>query len=149
MSVYSHSLGRNEFAALCGVTPQSITDWMADGMPGVTKPSKREVAIDIFVALPWVREQRWKPKGDDKARKQKADADIAEMEAAKMRGELIPASAVESEWVKVAHVVRTKILGLPVALRQRVPHLSADDQAVLEALAREICQELADQADAA
>ena len=50
-----------------------------------------------------------------RARLAAAQANLAELKAARLRGELVVAAAVESEWVSVPRTVRASMLGGPVA----------------------------------
>lgn len=79
----------------------------------------------------------------DKERGDKAKADLAEMEVAEKKGLLIPAALVADRWMKVANVVKSRVLSIHVAARQRLHHLTAEDLAELERLEREACEDLA------
>jgi hypothetical protein len=59
-----------------------------------------------------------------------AQADVAEIKAAKMRGELVAAAEVESEWSGVLRTVRAGMLAVPSRVSQRLPHLTADASAL-------------------
>ena len=69
----------------------------------------------------------------ERARLAKAQAELVETKAAKLRGELVPASEVEAEWSGVMRTVRAGMLAVPSRCAQRLPHLSAHDLADIEA----------------
>jgi phage terminase Nu1 subunit (DNA packaging protein) len=71
-----------------------------------------------------------------------AQAQLAEIRAAKMRGELVPAADVEAEWANILADVRQQLMAIPsrvgakLALpREAVAALDAEIRAVLTALA--------------
>lgn len=63
---------------------------------------------------------------ESRARREAADADKAEMEAAKMRGELVPAAAVRAEFAKALAAIRESLLTLPGRM---APVLAAESDA--------------------
>jgi phage terminase Nu1 subunit (DNA packaging protein) len=63
-----------------------------------------------------------------RARREAADADKAEMEAAKMRGELVPAAEVRAEFAKALASIRDGLLNLPGRM---APVLAAQSDARL------------------
>ena len=68
-----------------------------------------------------------------RARLAAAQADLNELKAAKIRGELVEASAVEAEWANVLRVVRAGMLAVPSRVAARLPHLSRTDVAEIDA----------------
>ena len=79
-----------------------------------------------------------------KARRETALADVAELDAAERKGELVPVAEARAEVAEAFTLVRTKILGVPSRLAQRLPGMSSDVVPVLESLIREALEELAD-----
>jgi phage terminase Nu1 subunit (DNA packaging protein) len=75
----------------------------------------------------------------ERARKMKHDADLAEMEAARERGDLIPAADVAREWIDTLSRVRARLLSLPTKLAARTA--PPDRLTVVEAEARKIVHE--------
>jgi phage terminase Nu1 subunit (DNA packaging protein) len=61
-----------------------------------------------------------------------AQADLAEIKAAKLRGELIEAAVVEAEWSGVLRTVRAAMLAVPSRVAQRLPHPSKHDVAEID-----------------
>lgn len=78
-----------------------------------------------------------------RTRREVAMAARAELELARESGELVEAASVEEQLTDVFSACRTKLLGIPTRLRQRLPHLAAGDVAEIEALIREALEELA------
>lgn len=134
-------LNQGEMAALAGVTRQTISDWMVEGLPH-TKPGGREVVYDLFTAIPWIRDNKWKPSLDDRSRKLKAEADLAEMERDLQAGKLVDAAEVEASWVDAAIRVRAKILGMPPKLAPQVVSMTIPE--AQELIERECHQALAE-----
>lgn len=80
-----------------------------------------------------------------RARREAADADIAEMKAAEMRAELVPAAAVRAEFAKALAQIRDGLLNLPGRMG---PVLAAQSdaravQATLDAEIRAVLGKLA------
>ena len=78
-----------------------------------------------------------------------ARARAMEFELARKRRDVVPAAEVELRWAGLVVAARTAILGIPSRAKGRLPHLTATDLAVLEALIREALGELAGPAQTA
>ena len=64
-----------------------------------------------------------------RARLAAAQAHPVELKAAKLRGELVEAAAVETGWSSVLRTVRAGMLAVPSRVAARLPHLSKHDVA--------------------
>jgi phage terminase Nu1 subunit (DNA packaging protein) len=78
----------------------------------------------------------------ERARLAAAQADLAEIKAAKQRGSLLDADAVEAEWSGVLRTVRAGMLAVPSRCAARLPHLTQQDIAEIDAEVRELLKEL-------
>lgn len=81
---------------------------------------------------------------DSRARSEFEKANILEMERRQKEGELIERTTWERAYVETVSRVKTKLLGVPSRVKQRVPHLDPEDVAVIDDLLREALEELAD-----
>jgi phage terminase Nu1 subunit (DNA packaging protein) len=77
-----------------------------------------------------------------RARLAAAQANLAELKAAKLRGELVEAAAVEAEWSGVLRTVRAGMLAVPSRVAARLPHLSKYDVAEVDAEIRAVLAEI-------
>ena len=77
-----------------------------------------------------------------KARLAHAQADLAELKAARERGELLNAAEVEAEWSGVLRYVRAGMLAVSSRVAQRLPHLTAHDVAEVDAEVRAVLAEM-------
>ncbi|GMO87156.1 terminase small subunit [Bradyrhizobium ottawaense] len=77
-----------------------------------------------------------------RARLAAAQADLNELKAAKMRGELVEAVAVEAEWSGMLRTVRAGLLAVPSRVAARLPHLSRSDVAEIDAEIRAVLNQL-------
>ena len=112
-----YEMNLKEFAALCGVSMTTITDWHKEkGLPPPEKPTKNSAYYDLEIYIPWMRENIWKPATNATARKKEADAAIAEMERDVMAGVLVDALAVQRSWEDALARFRTNIRGFPARL---------------------------------
>ena len=77
-------------------------------------------------------------------RKESALADLRQLEARKRKGEVLDAETVAREWERLAGDVRSGLLAIPSRLRSRLPHMTAEDLAVLDEEVRAALTSLAD-----
>jgi len=80
---------------------------------------------------------------ESRARREAAEAALAEIELAKERAELIQAKDVERRLVDVFTNCKTKLLGIPSGALQLDPTFTAAQLEVIESLIRESLEELA------
>lgn len=78
------------------------------------------------------------------ARREAALADVAELDAAERKGDLVPVEEARNQVTERFTIVRTRLLGIPSRLAQRLPHVAAEVVPVLDELLREALEELAD-----
>lgn len=124
--------GARELCYLLGVTQTRVGQLKKDG---IVRPTARD-KYDIFQAVPAYCEmlRRGRAAGatgtpggieDSKARKAKAEAEMAEREAAKQADELLDAGGVEAVWLELLTRFRSRLLGLKVKL---APLVSVEDE---------------------
>ncbi len=77
-----------------------------------------------------------------RARLAAAQADVAEIKAAKARGELLDAEAVAAEWSAILRGVCAGMLAVPSRVAQRLPHLTAHDAAEIDGEVRAMLAEI-------
>jgi hypothetical protein len=77
------------------------------------------------------------------ARKEVAHADIAEMERDERKGELVSVDAARADVIDRFAIVRTRLLGIPSRVAQRMPHVASEVVPVLDELLRDALEELA------
>jgi phage terminase Nu1 subunit (DNA packaging protein) len=77
------------------------------------------------------------------ARREAAEAALAELKLAKLEGEVIPAQDVESRLADLFTHCKTRLLGVPTRVRQEDPTLTAGQVATIEAVIREALADLA------
>jgi hypothetical protein len=82
--------------------------------------------------------------GSATQREKIAKANMAELNFAKAAGELVPVRDVERRLIDVFTACKTRLLAIPSRARQQLPHLVTADVAVIEALVREACEDLAE-----
>jgi phage terminase Nu1 subunit (DNA packaging protein) len=78
-----------------------------------------------------------------RARLAESQASLVELKAAKLRGELVEADAVEREWSGVLRTVRAAMLAVPSRCAARLPHLTAADVVTIDAEVRAALVEVA------
>ncbi len=83
--------------------------------------------------------------GTERARLVKAKADLAEMEASQMRGDLLPAPDVTAAWTEIVALIRARLLVLPDKIAPVVHETTSLNQArdVIKKAVYEILTEIA------
>lgn len=76
------------------------------------------------------------------AREKHFRAKLAELKYRERAGELVEAAGIQAQLVDTITTCRTKLLGLPSKAKQRLPHLTLEDLATIEAIVREALEEL-------
>ncbi len=77
------------------------------------------------------------------ARREAAEAALAELKLAKLEGEVIPAQHVDARLVDLFAQCKSKLLGVPARMRQEDPSLTTAQLATVEELIREALEDLA------
>lgn len=80
---------------------------------------------------------------DSRARSEFEKANILEMDRKAKANTLLPREDVEQAWDAAVNITRTVMLGVPSKAKQRIPHLTPDEVAVLMDLIREALSGLA------
>lgn len=82
------------------------------------------------------------------ARRETAQAELAELELAERRGELISADEARAGVLEAFSLAKTRMLGIPSRVGQRLAHLADEVVPVVDELVREALEELAGRAGA-
>jgi hypothetical protein len=77
------------------------------------------------------------------ARRETAQAELAELELAERRGQLVDAEQARADVIAAFSLVKTRLLAVPSRLGQRLPDVAADVVPVVDELIREALEELA------
>lgn len=80
---------------------------------------------------------------EEAAREKHWKANLAELDYRVKAGELVPVEEVEAKFVDAVTAAKTKLLGLPKRIQQRMPHISVEDVRVIHELVREALEDLA------
>ncbi|WP_018264039.1 hypothetical protein [Methylobacterium sp. WSM2598] len=112
-------------AKLLDLSPRRIQQLSADGI--IPKPTHGQYdlvgAVKGYVRFLAARASPEDPSTDDyiaqRARLTKARADLAGLELAQLRGELVPADDIEAAWGAAVGAMRSRLLGLPAKTAPR------------------------------
>ncbi len=77
-----------------------------------------------------------KPTDADRARRERAEADLAEAKAAKLKGELVPVAEAEATWTGICRDIRSGLLAVPSRVRARLPALTTAEVGVIDSEVR-------------
>ena len=130
-------------AKLLRLTERRVQQLSKEGVIPKAERGRYELAPAVQGYIGYLQD-RVAPKGDEgggidyhveKARKTKAEADIAEMEVAKRRGELIDTVDVKEAWQSILTEVRANLLhNVPVRIAAAAK--AEDDEAALKSLVK-------------
>ena len=128
-------------------------EWQANTRPRVDRPAKQalpkrrkararktEIEVPAYDVSRALREAH-------AARREGALADLAEIEVAEKHEELVPIDEARAYMIDKFTIVKTRILGVPSGVAQRLPHLADEITPVLDMLLREILDELSAEDD--
>jgi phage terminase Nu1 subunit (DNA packaging protein) len=76
-------------------------------------------------------------------RRETAEAELAEIQLAERRGQMVSVDAVRRDTKALFALTRNRLLGVPSAFAQRLPLLAPEAAPVIEELIRDALQELA------
>lgn len=116
-------------------------EWTANTRPSVADQAPSRAAPAPPVTSPIRRDVP--DYNESRARREAALADMAELEVAERRGELVPVAEARADVIARFTLVRTRLLGVPARAAQRLPHLAGEVVPVIDALVREALEELA------
>lgn len=148
---------RRELAALLSVHMQTVTTWERSGMP-VLEPGRKGKPslyspVDVKAWLK-ARDEAAKKSGvadlaHERARRERAQAVMAEQLVAMRARDLVPRQEVEKAWAAEVAAVRSLILGWPTTaadklFRAATLHGLRGVENVLRSLVEELLLELAD-----
>ncbi len=147
-----------EYARHRGVTQQAVSMAIRDGRLhdsiDSSNPKRLRIA-DIDAA-----DREWDEKSDNTrkpngagqfgaqlqenaAREKHFRALLAELDYKKRAGELVPADEARAAVIEKFTAVKTKLLGIPARIKQRLPHIELADVQVIDELVRETLEDLA------
>jgi phage terminase Nu1 subunit (DNA packaging protein) len=160
-------LSMRQYAKLRGVSAESVSKAVKSGRISTTPDKSGKQRIDPVVA-----DREWARRSDpskmratapvvmppedlpdeeqsldyfkEKAKSEHYKAKLSKLEFEEKSGKLVEAEKVQNQWVSVASIVRTKVLGIPSKARQRIPEITPDQYAMLEVIVRETLEDLAD-----
>lgn len=148
---------KSAFAKLMKVSGARVSQMISMGLP-----VEDDGRIDVGHGREWIRENISATRSaaqaaqadlpfaaqpdaaSERLRLLTAQADHAELKAAALRRDLVPAADVEREWGSVFRRVRAGVLAVPSRVRQLLPGLAGSDVEIIEAELRRVLEELAD-----
>lgn len=147
-------VNRADMAAIIGVVPNTITEWVRRGCPVLERGSHgREYQFDTAAVIQWrmdclqsemMEREGAAPDFDrDRARKMQADADLAEIERDLARGKVIERREVLAAVTSEYATVRTRLGSLPGLIAPRVdPDRAVEIQGVIAGIVDDVLLEL-------
>lgn len=135
--------GVDVIARLLNVTPRRVQQLVKDGVIPKASRGKYTLVGSVQGYVKFLQEKLQDPGGEtrtnlneERTRKTKAEADIAEMEAAKMRGDLVDALQMKQAMDLVISEVRAKLLNnAPTRIAARAK--SEKREASIKSIAKE------------
>ena len=81
--------------------------------------------------------------GKSRARFEYEKANLLELQRKTQEGQLLRREDAEQAWGSAVNITRSRLLGVPSAAKQRIPHLELEEVELLTLLIREALEELA------
>lgn len=147
--------GQKAFAKHCGVTTKTVQNWQ-DGELPFTDLGGNKYEYDLDLTEPWVATFHAKSAKDPEALKVRSqredarlrldlvDAEVAEMDLAARKGNILPRDEYELFLIEHNMLVRDSMLAIPKQMRR---HLGPNSQKILHELERLINKALEHLAD--
>lgn len=111
----SKIVNRQEIGEIMDVSQQTISDWLAKGMPVVDRGAAfTDGAYDTGAVIRWYIEQQLARAGKESPRDRldRATAELREMDLAKRRGELVEVDTMIKVWSSIVIAARLRILAI-------------------------------------
>jgi len=139
-------------AKLLDITERRVRQLSAEGIIPKVARGRYEMVGAVRGYIRYLRELSLKGEvgpadyGTGRARLVKAKADLAEMEASQMRGELLPAPDVKRAWTDIVALMRARLLVLPDKIAPVVHETTSINQAkdVIKKAVYEVLTEIAE-----
>lgn len=80
---------------------------------------------------------------EERARHEREKRLLAELARQEKERELLRREDVSTAWTQAVNLTRTKLLGVPSTVKQRIPHLEIEEVELITSLIREALEELA------
>ena len=145
------NLNRKDFSALLGLTTRQIHNLEAEGIPHTVENGRKLYpmpdAAQWYYRRQMDREKaKMIPTGYDEAKTREmiARADMAEMDAAKARGELIHLDDLEAQHSAPLAQLRARLLSLPGRIVADLPMSATDALDIIEPIVHEMMKELSE-----
>jgi phage terminase Nu1 subunit (DNA packaging protein) len=114
-------------------------------MPVVTRGRRGQAGeYDASACLKWYRQHKIGSLELERTRREKSQADLNEAKLARQRGQVIDVETVKLDWARYIGNWQNYLLGLPNMAAERLPHLTREDDDVLEDIVRRALEVLAD-----
>ena len=131
-----------ELAAMLDVSPRRIRQLSDEGTIVKSGPGEYELHASV---LGYIRKSASGGDGyeADRARKMKADADMAEIEAAKAASKLVESRPIERTWMAAIIGAKTRLMALPARIGPQTV-IQPTAQAATELIRKEMMDALAE-----
>lgn len=140
-----------ELARLLGITARTVRNLAQERTIERAAPGRFSASAAIQAYIAHRERSATRRGGGDRAAKESAEArlkqaqaEAAEIKAATLRGELVPAAEVTSAWASILRDVRAALLAVPSRVGARLPALTAHDIREIENEIRAALEGLAD-----
>jgi hypothetical protein len=80
-----------------------------------------------------------------RAKREAMMARLAEIDVEEREKVLVPSADVESQWLQLVTIAKTKVLGIPTKAKQLIPELDKNAMGILDEIVRETLEDLSAQ----
>lgn len=123
-----NALDAKTLAGVLGVVVRTVNKLATDGLI----PRAENHTFDLGASVQAYLAFKSRSNSADRERREKAEADLAEAKAAKVKGELVPAADAEATWTGICRDIRSGLLAVPSRVRARVPSLTSAEVSIMD-----------------
>jgi hypothetical protein len=115
--------------------------------PGVkADPAPTKAAPQAAAAEPPLSDDELPAYTVSQQRKAFEQANLLEIERRQKEGQLVERESVVSTWAQLINSAKSKLLAVPTTVRQRIPHLTAEEAEIIDGLIRAALADLTEEA---
>lgn len=155
-SFLPNTCSKADLAQIFDISTRAVTDWDSRGVLVRARAKGRYMTLpSVHAYIAALRTQAsgrasstGKSLSDERAETEKVQREIAQINLAKLKGEILTLEEITVSWTAFAGLVKQAVLAIPGKARQTIPHLTAHDAEVLRDVCRGLLLDLSEEAEA-
>lgn len=124
--LFDRDFTREEVAELLGITPRRVNQLSNENVIPQRKRGTYDLRTAVAGYTKFLKERNDAAEAKAKTRMHEAKADLAEMDAAKRKGELVDADDVKKEWGELIKIIQSHVLNIGPKISPLVVGMDSD-----------------------